>query len=1012
MTKLLYKALVLLLFASLMPEMASASPAFGRYNRLNRHTELSQGHVSNVQQDDAGLMWFATWNGLLRYDGYNIYKYKPIQCSDGTIDSDRVYNIKFNTVGNILCVSSDNRLFLFNPSTGKFISLTELIPEIRTKTVKSIIPLKNGYAWVFFRDNTCLRLGDADPLHDYTVYDQSHPMVRAHGNVRSAKYGENDREWILTDSSAYCLTDGTKVDGRFACVEIIGGNSYLIKDNGQVFCPETGVNYDSLYQYGVKLLYVRTAADRIVAGTDKGLFSLDPANGTLLKYSDLPIKYIFKDSGQRLWGFSGDNTIIMIPNPAETASRVMQPEKSGFVDRMKNPQLIMETPDGIIVLKTPAGVLSSYDAESESLRPVTFEGALNPFYAPEEIKKYLVDNKGNLWVLHTEGIDCMSFHREIFNRIDNASGSETRAVMIDSKGREWISDRSGLVSDGHFSFKTGPAYVIKEAPDGKIWVGTKGDGVAVLTPKPGRDDDFDVMRLNRNNGIHSDSIYDITFVGSKVLLGSYGNGVALGVPTSDGWDFSTLPGQPYGMKVRTILPTPDNTLLIGTADGLVTTDALTSASPRYYINKYRPDEKGLKGNDVMSVVRCRDNYYVCVYGSGLSRIDSDNLLADSLMFTTFALPPSANADRIKSAASTGDEIWIVTGNAMTRFSPQTGSMATFTPDNISDGITFSEAVPAVGKNRIIAGTSDGIMTFSTDDLPEPPAPGDIVVTGIMYQNDMNIHPLHSPERITLGPSHRSFSLLLSTADYGSGQMPNIRYRLEGHDDGWNYVSGTQPVVTYSNLKPGDYTLLVETEYPGKGWVTSDRRMEISVTPRFTETIFFTITVSVLAALLIVGLVAAVVYFMKMRNALQKKYSLLMTVEKISSTLDSDAARRSAADDDESRKKKFIEDSLRYVDDNISNTELVVEDLARHLGMSRTAYYNMMKETTGLAPVDFIRQIRIKRALKYLAMNQYSISEVAYMVGFSDPKYFSRCFKAEMAMTPTQYVGSNRAETQE
>ncbi len=189
-------------------------------------------------------------------------------------------------------------------------------------------------------------------------------------------------------------------------------------------------------------------------------------------------------------------------------------------------------------------------------------------------------------------------------------------------------------------------------------------------------------------------------------------------------------------------------------------------------------------------------------------------------------------------------------------------------------------------------------------------------------------------------------------------------------------------------------------------------MEISVTPRFTETIFFTITVSVLAALLIVGLVAAVVYFMKMRNALQKKYSLLMTVEKISSTLDSDAARRSAADDDESRKKKFIEDSLRYVDDNISNTELVVEDLARHLGMSRTAYYNMMKETTGLAPVDFIRQIRIKRALKYLAMNQYSISEVAYMVGFSDPKYFSRCFKAEMAMTPTQYVGSNRAETQE
>ena len=69
----------------------------------------------------------------------------------------------------------------------------------------------------------------------------------------------------------------------------------------------------------------------------------------------------------------------------------------------------------------------------------------------------------------------------------------------------------------------------------------------------------------------------------------------------------------------------------------------------------------------------------------------------------------------------------------------------------------------------------------------------------------------------------------------------------------------------------------------------------------------------------------------------------------------------------------------------------------------------MKEAGGVSPVDFIRQMRIKRALKLLEEGKHTIAEVAYMTGFADPKYFSRCFKAEMSMTPTQYIAAFKAK---
>jgi YesN/AraC family two-component response regulator len=94
--------------------------------------------------------------------------------------------------------------------------------------------------------------------------------------------------------------------------------------------------------------------------------------------------------------------------------------------------------------------------------------------------------------------------------------------------------------------------------------------------------------------------------------------------------------------------------------------------------------------------------------------------------------------------------------------------------------------------------------------------------------------------------------------------------------------------------------------------------------------------------------------------------------------------------------------MDFMEDNISNTELKIEDLADAVNLGRSVFYGKIKSITGMTPVDFVRHIRILRAEELITRSDYSFSQIAYMVGFSDPKYFSKCFKKETGMTPSEY----------
>ena len=94
--------------------------------------------------------------------------------------------------------------------------------------------------------------------------------------------------------------------------------------------------------------------------------------------------------------------------------------------------------------------------------------------------------------------------------------------------------------------------------------------------------------------------------------------------------------------------------------------------------------------------------------------------------------------------------------------------------------------------------------------------------------------------------------------------------------------------------------------------------------------------------------------------------------------------------------------MAYLDENIRNPNIKIEDMAEAVNLGRTVFYGKIKSIVGMRPVDFLRNVRIQRAEQLIINSSYPFSQIAYEVGFSDSKYFSTIFKKEVGMTPSDY----------
>lgn len=139
---------------------------------------------------------------------------------------------------------------------------------------------------------------------------------------------------------------------------------------------------------------------------------------------------------------------------------------------------------------------------------------------------------------------------------------------------------------------------------------------------------------------------------------------------------------------------------------------------------------------------------------------------------------------------------------------------------------------------------------------------------------------------------------------------------------------------------------------------------------------------------------------KIKNILRQRKNFTNHITTTSANLSNDnhIEKKNITEQDEI----FLNNLREDIYNNMDNSDFTIEDLVNSTNLSRRVFFNKVKSLTGLAPVEFVREIRIKYAAELIKTQQYRIKEVIYMVGFSDVRYFTQCFKEIYGLTPGQY----------
>lgn len=142
------------------------------------------------------------------------------------------------------------------------------------------------------------------------------------------------------------------------------------------------------------------------------------------------------------------------------------------------------------------------------------------------------------------------------------------------------------------------------------------------------------------------------------------------------------------------------------------------------------------------------------------------------------------------------------------------------------------------------------------------------------------------------------------------------------------------------------------------------------------------------------LVARIDNFITNKQSRQEKF-------KDTSEVDSSSLELSSLD------KEFLDKVIALVNEHIDDEAFDIDSLAREVCMSRSSMYRKVKAITGMSPVELVRNIKLKRSYELLREGRMSVSQVAYAAGFSNPKYFSTCFKEQFGISPRDVAGRQK-----
>lgn len=699
-------------------------------------------------------MWFATWDGLCKFDGYNFKTYRISDESNQQIWGNRIERIVEDSNGYMwITLPYERKPLRFDPKSEKFIGLRSLKEYAGlTFSYKNIITTKSGKVW-FVSDYTgaiCV----TNTKFDIEVYNKSNKQLRT-DRIYNVIEDSKNNSWLLTDNGLYMISDNKRISDFFVEKASRGGDKlsqsfysalelkseiWFGSDMGRIWIYNKHKGQFRLMETHTRsnIQEIKSIDENqilLVTHTD-GFFVYHRASDKLTHYTkqNLPdmktntIHSCYIDRDRNVW-FELDCLGAALFNTENNTLKHYNTKVETAVSNVFPPNFfVLEDKNSRTWVHPRGGGFSLFDKEKDRLIPFYNEPQSADWRFSNMLHCAFSDQQGNLWLsTRSQGLEKIIFKNNIFKtriideNIHNTVNNDIRCIYVDSDKRMWISTKLGktyvydknkkllgyICSNGTIGNGeplAGTCYTILEDNHNNIWIGTKGDGVYRLQPVQSKSQYKVTQYKSSENDLYSltgNSIYSIFQDNKKrIWVGSYGTGGLNLFDETHGGRFinvkNHLKGYPStGAQVRIISSDKYGNICVGTTLGLImfSPEFEYPESIQYHIYTRQGNDSSLQSSDIYDIRSTRrGETYLATFGGGLSLIKEVDNKGFPLAFETFTTRNGLPSNIILNIIDDRhSNLWIATEGNISKLDTQKKELKTYSEaSRTMSGATFSE----------------------------------------------------------------------------------------------------------------------------------------------------------------------------------------------------------------------------------------------------------------------------------------------------------------------------------
>ena len=905
----LLSCLILFLLPIVGTPTISAEPLC-RMEHYSVNDGLAQGVIMGYVQDSKGYIWFASWNGLNKFDGYTFQTFKARSGDNSTLENNRIEYINTGISDWIWLRTYDLKAYIFKPETHTFIDVLDAIPPSNAK-VRRLNVLPKGVVWLICDDGFCYRIDETTYQDSRSVQQYSVLQQNLKGGVVYEILQDNDRdEWILTNKGPVIIGKKTiHSQYPFQYFQEMNNRIWLAAPDGTlcryerngeikvVPLPISSARISGLKAIGNKLLAIGT--------THHGLFLYHTATNFFqqvdIRTKEQPsneVRAMYVDNHGLLWMSTASEGVVHWNQSSQELFYFPPLPANHTDDKYNHTFFIFEDSNDRLWMHPKGSNLNLYDRKNNRLQYFHSDPNDPNAILRTSIHSYFPDKQGNLWMNTTNrGLEKIHFFNIPF--ATNNLEAEARVFFYDQEKRLWIATRdkkiriynehqeligflnkNGQIVKQECTFSNN-VYCITQIGN-EIWMGTRNDGLYILKKDPKNSHRYHIQK-HRNNrlepfSLSHNEVFSIYQDSRKnIWVGCFAKGINLVRFTPEGDlefinsnNFLKNYPQDNFLKIRCISETDNGIMLVGTTEGLVSFSSVFEHPQdiRFYTHTRRPNDKtSLSGNNVIHICNTRkQETYISTLGGGINKVIFDNASPENIRFKSYNEAVGLTFDwALSSTEDSNGNLWIVSENMISKFDPETETFDNYRWNLLKTDMFYSESPPLINTDgELLIGHNKGFISLSIHEISKSRFVPPIVLTHIKIFNEEQFIQTDGLTEISLKPEQRNITIEFAALDYADPDNISYAYKLNKLDADWNYI-GKERSVSYVNFPPGKHRLLIRSTNSDGVWVDNEYTLTIHALPRFVETGWFLLLSIFLLVMFIVIAVYILFYIYRLRH---------------------------------------------------------------------------------------------------------------------------------------------------